>query len=404
MVRDHFSQRYQTAGAALEALMPIIEPPSVSNPPATPATPPTATPPTPPPKPSPTIPSPQPVGWVERSETQHPPQSFSTPAPNRRKFLTLLSFGGIGLGAVALWEVIKQSSTTSNNSSSKPSNTSLPSPVSGTNLQAFSFDVVQVNASGKEISHSQKTAQSFTENLAKGVSLEMVAIPGGTFTMGSPSSEKERSSDESPQHQVTIQPFYMGKFEVTQTQYEAIMGKNPANFKGANRPVERVSWNDAVEFCQKLSQKIGRTYRLPSEAEWEYACRAGTTTPFSFGETITTDLVNYDGNYTYSSAPKGKYRQATTDVGTFPANAFGLYDMHGNVWEWCADSWHDSYSGAPTDGSAWIDNDNQNRVLRGGSWGDNPHRCRSADRTFNTRGIIYYDVGFRVVFVPGSGA
>jgi formylglycine-generating enzyme required for sulfatase activity len=144
----------------------------------------------------------------------------------------------------------------------------------------------------------------------------------------------------------------MKKFEVTQEQYQQIMGSNPSNFKGAKRPVEKVSWNDAVEFCKKLSQKTRHKYRLPSEAEWEYACRAGTTTPFHFGETITTELTNYDGDYTYASGLKGKYRKQTTEVGTFPPNAFGLYDMHGNVWEWCQDTWHDSYKGAPTDGSA----------------------------------------------------
>lgn len=131
------------------------------------------------------------------------------------------------------------------------------------------------------------------------------------------------------------------------------MGNNPSRFKGEKRPVERVSWKDAVEFCQKLSALTGETYRLPSEAEWEYACRAGTTTPFYFGKTITSDLVNYDGNYPYGSGPKGTYRKETTEVGQFPPNAFGLYDMHGNVQEWCADTYHDSYQGAPTDGSVW---------------------------------------------------
>jgi formylglycine-generating enzyme required for sulfatase activity len=123
-----------------------------------------------------------------------------------------------------------------------------------------------------------------------------------------------------------------------------------------------------------LSKATGREYRLPSEAEWEYACRAGTTTPFHFGETITTDLANYNGNYTYGSGSKGQYRKQTTDVGSFPANAFGLHDMHGNVWEWCQDTWHENYNGAPTDGSAWVDeNANQNRmILRGGSWYNNP--------------------------------
>ena len=198
---------------------------------------------------------------------------------------------------------------------------------------------------GKIVSSQQGQADVFTEKLGNNVSLEMVSIKGGTFLMGSPDTEKERTSSESPQHWVTLQRFFLGKYPVTQAQWQAVMGNNPAYFKGNNRPVENVSWNDAIAFCQKLSQKTGRYYRLPSEAEWEYACRAGTTTPFYFGETITPDLANYDGNYTYASAPKGVYRQQTTDVGSFPPNAFGLYDMHGNVWEWCQDIWHENYNG-----------------------------------------------------------
>jgi formylglycine-generating enzyme required for sulfatase activity len=224
----------------------------------------------------------------------------------------------------------------------------------------------------------------------------MVQIPWGTFTMGSLAREKGRNDNESPQHQVNVPSFYMGKYIVTQAQYQAIMGKNPSSFKGAKRPVEQVSWNDAVKFCNKLSQKTGRTYRLPSEAEWEYACRAGTTTPFHFGETITTDLANYDGNYPYASAPKGKYRNETIPVGSFPPNTFGLYDMHGNVWEWCQDSWDENYNGAPTDGSAWNDNENNYRMLRGGSWYGGSGSCRCAGRGRDYPVSRYY-YGFRVV-------
>jgi formylglycine-generating enzyme required for sulfatase activity len=176
------------------------------------------------------------------------------------------------------------------------------------------------------------------------------------------------------------------------------MGNNPSSFKGNNRPVETVSWDDAVTFCQKLSQKTGNNYRLPSEAEWEYACRAGTKTPFYFGDNITTDLVNYDGNYPYKSAPKGKYRKQTTDVGNFPPNAFGLYDMHGNVWEWCEDDWHENYISAPTNGSAWNSRGGSNiKMLRGGSWSDYARLCRSALRrrySLDGRGSYF---GFRVV-------
>ncbi|MBE9232217.1 SUMF1/EgtB/PvdO family nonheme iron enzyme [Cuspidothrix issatschenkoi LEGE 03284] len=237
---------------------------------------------------------------------------------------------------------------------------------------------------------------SFTEDLGKGVKLEMIAIPGGTFWMGSPENEAERSSWESPQHQVTVPSFFMGKYQLTQAQYQAIMGSNPSRFTGNNRPVESVCWDDAVAFCQKLSHRTGKNYRLPSEAEWEYACRAGTTTPFSFGDNITTDLVNYDGNYPYKSAPKGKHRQQTTDVGTFPPNAFGLYDMHGNVWEWCEDDWHENYINAPIDGSAW-NNRNDTKLMRGGAWYGTAKGCRSAYRNNYSRDRCHFDFGFRVV-------
>jgi formylglycine-generating enzyme required for sulfatase activity len=170
------------------------------------------------------------------------------------------------------------------------------------------------------------------------------------------------------------------------------------------RPVERVNWYQAVEFCERLSKLTGRNYRLPSEAEWEYACRAGTTTPFYFGETITSELVNYDGNYSYGNGPRGEYRSQTTPVGQFPPNAFGLYDMHGNVWEWCSnDCSHDGYHYAPTDGSAWVASNKKyyteiRALLRGGSWADDPDVCRSAIRSFYIRpDVLNCATGFRVV-------
>ncbi|MFN6513882.1 MAG: SUMF1/EgtB/PvdO family nonheme iron enzyme [Nostoc sp. CreGUA01] len=269
-------------------------------------------------------------------------------------------------------------------------------------LQNFEFHVVTVDARGKKISRKRHSANFFIEDLGNGVTLEMVSIPGGTFMMGSPPAEEGRRDDEAPQHQVTVPRFFMGKYEITQVQYQAIMGSNPSYFhsNGANRPVEFVSWNDAVEFCQKLSQKTKRTYRLPSEAEWEYACRAGTTTPFYFGETIITDLVNYNGNYTYASAPKGENRKQTTPVGGFLPNAFGLYDMHGNLWEWCQDYYHENYNGAPIDGSAWLTGgDSSYRLVRGGSWISNPEKCRCGNRNSNTHGVHGSSIGFRVVSV-----
>ncbi|MBW4612303.1 MAG: SUMF1/EgtB/PvdO family nonheme iron enzyme [Desmonostoc vinosum HA7617-LM4] len=275
-----------------------------------------------------------------------------------------------------------------------------PSLTQRLTLQISQFEVVTVDARGNITNRRNCQAKYFVEDLGGGVTLNMVQIPSGTFTMGSPAGEKGRISNEGPQHQVTVSEFFMGKYEVTQAQYQAIMGNNPSNFKGEKRPVEKVSWNDAVEFCKKLSQRMGRTYRLPSEAEWEYACRAGTTTPFYFGETITSDLVNYKGTYTYASASKGQYRQQTTEVGIFPPNAFGLYDMHGNVLEWCQDHYHSNYQGAPTNGSAWFnDNDNQYCLLRGGSWYYIPVYCRSATRYWNGADLRYFTFGFRVVSV-----
>jgi formylglycine-generating enzyme required for sulfatase activity len=268
-------------------------------------------------------------------------------------------------------------------------------------LKLEQIEVVTVNKFGEIIQRQPRIARYFTEDLGNGVKLEMAAIPGGTFMMGSPESEEGRYSDDSPQHRVTIPGFFIGKYQLTQKQYQAIMGRHSSRFKGDNRPVEEVSWNDAVKFCELLSQRTGKKYTLPSEAQWEYACRAGTTTPFHFGETITTDLANYNGNYTYGQEPKGVYRRETTEVGSFGvANNFGLYDMHGNVWEWCQDNWHSNYEGAPIDGSAWlgIEKNTNTRLLRGGSWYYNPGNCRSAYRHYTLFLAYYYlNIGFRVV-------
>ncbi|MFM6306238.1 SUMF1/EgtB/PvdO family nonheme iron enzyme, partial [Planktothrix sp.] len=249
----------------------------------------------------------------------------------------------------------------------------------------FKFDVITVNVLGKETKLEHCRAEFFKEDLGNNISLEMVSIPGGTFMMGSPEDDTEK-----PIHPVNIAAFSMAKYPITQAQWQAIMGNNPSSFKGANRPVDSVTWHEAQEFCQRLSQKTGKTYRLPSEAEWEYTCRAGTTTPFHFGKTITPNLANYNNNC-----------GETTDVGSFPPNAFGLYDMHGNVWEWCADPWHENYNGAAIDGSVWeSDGNTQYRVLRGGSWYIDPWYCRSAVRS---RGVpVSRDryFGFRVVSLP----
>ncbi|MGP1383934.1 MAG: SUMF1/EgtB/PvdO family nonheme iron enzyme [Thainema sp.] len=260
------------------------------------------------------------------------------------------------------------------------------------------------------------TPTAFVEPLGNGVGLEMVPIPAGSFWMGQTEVERQEilkliseedyqkyCARELPRHQVNVSAFYIGKFAVTQAQYEAVMGTNPAThsdakFVAPNKPVINVSWHDAVKFCEKLSQQTKREYRLPSEAEWEYACRAGTETPFYFGETISTDLANYNGDYTYGSGVKGEYRRQTTPVGSFPANAFGLFDMHGNVIEWCLDHFHQNYQNAPTDGSAWIvDGKGDRRILRGGSWYDHPGHCRSAYRVYDDPRVSSSTFGFRVV-------
>ncbi|TRT52918.1 MAG: formylglycine-generating enzyme family protein [Microcystis aeruginosa Ma_QC_C_20070703_M131] len=312
-------------------------------------------------------------------------------------------------------------SQTSQNTQSKKVPVSV-NPVSVKTLQklellSFNFEVVRVNAKGEQIKKESKQSQYFREDLGNGITLEMVAIPGGTFLMGSAQDEKDSFGDERPQHEVNVPPFFIGKYPITQTQWRAIasrtdlkvkqdLGFNPAYFKDRSdshrRPVEQVNWYDAIEFCARLSKLTVREYRLPSEAEWEYACRAGTTTPFYFGETITGELANYNASNTYADEPNGEDRQQTTPVGQFPPNAFGLYDMHGNVWEWCADTWHNNYDGAPRDGSVWTENGDDNRSLpRGGSWSFNPGYCRSAYRYYYDRGDFDLNGGFRVVCVFG---
>ena len=252
-------------------------------------------------------------------------------------------------------------------------------------------------------------AQYFTEVLSDKVSLDMVLIPEGSFMMGSPEDEEGRYEREGPQHLVKVPSFFMGRCPITQAQWRVVaslkpieqeLDPDPSKFKGDERPVERVSWHDAMEFCARLSKLTEEEYRLPSEAEWEYACRAGTTTPFSFGESISPDLANYDASFAFGDGPTGEYREETTPVGSFYANAFGLWDMHGNVEEWCLDHWHDSHGNAPKNGSAWVeDGSTESRVIRGGSWGSSPGNCRSASRYGYYPDVGDYSLGFRVVCV-----
>ncbi|EKD08075.1 serine/threonine protein kinase [Arthrospira platensis C1] len=302
-----------------------------------------------------------------------------------------------------------------------------PTPLYRPKTTSFSFDIVTVNSKGREINRRTGQAECIIEDLGNGVTLEMVKIPGGTFIMGASSGEAGSYNTERPQHRVTIKPFLMGKYPVTQEQWRQVasfpklqrdLSPDPSYFQGLNLPVESVSWYDVIEWCARLSKRIGKPYRLPSEAEWEYAARAGTNSPFHVGDTLTTDLANYRGNYAYSSGPKGAYREQTTPVGQFQhANAFGLYDIHGNVWEWCADPGHNSYNGAPSDGGVWdVGNDNryqkpieylvkflgsqERRVLRGGSWYSYPENCRCAYGVRFDPDDLYINYGFRGACAP----
>ena len=291
--------------------------------------------------------------------------------------------------------------------------------------------------------------EGYREDLGGRLALTLVEIPAGSFLMGSPPEEPVRSDDEGPQHEVKLASFFMSHTPITQAQWREVAGwqplpaerwgqdlnPDPSHFQNRegqvegevrlfegeantdNRPVERVSWLDAIEFCNRLSQRTGCTYTLPSESQWEYACRAGSITPFHFGATITPELANYDGNFTYADGPEGVDREQTTPVGMLPANAWGLHDMHGNVYEWCLDHWHHGYEGTPADGSAWLNStdqqqqstpkavevgtdDSESRLLRGGSWYFIPWDCRSAYRVHSQPDYAFHDVGFRVVCLP----
>jgi formylglycine-generating enzyme required for sulfatase activity len=279
----------------------------------------------------------------------------------------------------------------------------------GVELELFSFKVGSIVKSGNDwvVQKSEGQAYRYVEQLDKNVVLEMVSIAGGEFMMGSPDEELGRDHSESPRHLVKVPNFYMGRYPVTQAQWRVVaamprikrdLDSDPSHFKGDNRPVEKVSWEDAIEFCARLSVNTKRQYRLPTEAEWEYSCRAGTTTPFHFGETIVSEFANYNVS-TYADNLVSKSRGETTPIDDFDfANVWGLSDMHGNVYEWCQDHWHDDYKNAPEDGSAWlIDNlESSRRVNRGGCWDFNSRNCRSACRSCsNPDGCNYY-LGFRL--------
>jgi formylglycine-generating enzyme required for sulfatase activity len=239
-------------------------------------------------------------------------------------------------------------------------------------------------------------------DLGEGMELRLAYIPSGTFLMGSPEDEEGRRDDEGPRHVVSIsRGFYLAVWPITQAQWRAVMGCNPSRFRDDDRPVESVSWNDCIAFCRKLRERTGGRYRLPTEAEWEYACRAGTMTPFSFGDTLSAEQANYYAEQSYGDGEPGVYREETTLVGSFPPNAWGLYDMHGNVYEWCSDWYDKDYYDRGEEEDPEGPRKGTARVIRGGAWSECPAFCRSACRDKCAQDYRVALIGCRVVLCVG---
>ena len=337
----------------------------------------------------------------------------------RRKLLQLALGGGTGLSLALFGQklTIARGDLFTAKFTKQEFDSDLPIPPRGAIFKKSEFEVVTVNKEGKEIDRTRLESEYFSEELSRDVSLEMMAIPGGQFVMGA-SKRESNLTRERPQHEVEVPPFFMSKFAITQAQWREVatnyprsrrnLNPTPSLFIGDRLPLEGISWGDGIEFCRRLSRETRRKYRLPSESEWEYACRAGTETPFYFGETITSNLANYRGDRVYAEEEAGEFRDRTTEVGMFPPNAFGLYDMHGNVWEWCQDMWHPDYYNAPKNGKARTPKtdrglDDDRSLLRGGAWESSPIRCRSAYRTRDERESRSEIFGFRVVCEAEEG-
>ena len=266
-----------------------------------------------------------------------------------------------------------------------------------TELKRLDFFSPSVDETGRIIKNEQFSTQYFSENVDE-ISIDMLSIPSGTFLMGSPEDEVGRSAFEGPQHNVEVSEFFISRFAVTQSQFQAVMGNNPSQIKGPNNPVECVNWFEAKTFCRRLSDLSGREYRLPTENEWEYSCRAGTSTPFPYGETITEDLANFYAYIPYGKASVGSHRSGTTPVGSFPANKFGLHDMCGNTFEWCEDILQENYQQSQRVVSRSRKEELPDYyVLRGASWVNFPVLCRSAFRFGNIPIYRSVAIGFRIV-------
>lgn len=311
---------------------------------------------------------------------------------------------GVAIGALASGAWRTPDAVQGDRSAASPEAAATWSPT----LRRFDFEALTLDERGEVVARRALVGHSFEQRLGEGLALEMVAIPGGTFVMGSPPDERARDSDEGPQRVVTVAPFYLARHEVNQLEWRAVAGlpavtwelpRNPSFFKGGRRPVERISWDEANEFCARLRAHTRRPYRLPSEAEWEYAARAGSGTAFALGETLTERHANLNASVPYGAAPAGRYRQQTLPVGSLAAgaNAFGLFDVHGNVWEWVADPWHESYADAPADARAWLTGGNEGlRGLRGGAWRSETGDGRAARRGYARPTERYKFVGLRL--------
>jgi eukaryotic-like serine/threonine-protein kinase len=348
---------------------------------------------------------------LERGSTNNNQSNLQTIAPkklasifdrtsiDRATFLKLMGLGG--LGVVGSLSIAKFFQSEEFQSQVKPISKYGLIPTID-QLEMIKFTSIKLNNSGAVIDQPQSHSHIFQEELAKGIFLNMVQIPAGTFMMGASDREEDQKGSEQPQHSVNINTFYLGQTQITQAQWTAIFPDRSGKISSNSQlPINSISWLDALEFCQRLSAKTGRKYRLPSESEWEYACRATTTTPFTYGDTISSSIVNYDAARPYKRAPKETCRGKATAVGIFPPNLFGLYDMHGNLWEWCLDEWFADYIDAPTDGSSRGDlktrDEMSQRVVRGGSWFSQGQMCRAASRNSLFASSQHNHYGFRVV-------
>jgi eukaryotic-like serine/threonine-protein kinase len=347
---------------------------------------------------------------IEKLLQPRPPQKLTAGSSqrgtlaeiDRAAFIKLMGLGGFGAISLFVLPRIFQ----------YPENKPTPQKIGSGSMAApttIEFTSVKLNERGDIIDMPKARAQIFQEELGVGIFLTMVEIPAGEFVMGAPPTEDGSNPREQPQHRVKVPRFFMGQTPVTQAQWAAMFPGTPVGARGNDRlPVYSVNWLDAIAFCDRLSQKTGHRYRLPTEAEWEYACRANSTSPFGCGDTIIPAVANYNGEHPYARAPRGEFRQQVTPVAKFPPNRWGLYDMHGNVWEWCLDEWFDNYQGAPSDGSARgnVDLPNEQRVagltdrlrvVRGGSWFSHAAICRAASRTGLFGLFRHENYGLRVV-------